>query len=129
ALDRGIARIVDSKNNFVFRVILQAVAAKALVDFRIDSLQRLQDRNRRQRLCGAGALARRLPAQKCRSTPQAQQVINGTGENSEGREDLKQCEDRVNHAVRSSGLQYPGRGKTDEDRPERSRRDGGAIYS
>src|SRR5947207_5764953 len=37
-----IFRIADSENNFVLRIILQAMAAEALVDLGVDSLQRLK---------------------------------------------------------------------------------------
>jgi len=49
--DRGIVGIADTEDDFVFRIVLQAVAAKALVNFRIDSFQRFENRNWRQILC------------------------------------------------------------------------------
>src|SRR5436305_6843359 len=56
--DGGIISIADSKNNLVVRVILEAMTAEALVNLGINSLQRFQNGNRGEVLCGAGALAR-----------------------------------------------------------------------
>ena len=56
ALDRrngGIMLIVDSKNDFILRVLLQAVTAKALIHFRVFTLQRLQYGDWRQVFRGA----------------------------------------------------------------------------
>ena len=45
--DSRIDWITNTENNFVIEVVLQTVTAEALIDFGIDSLERLQDGNRR----------------------------------------------------------------------------------
>src|SRR5690349_13923112 len=45
---RGVGRIADAEDNFVLGIILQAIAAKTLVHFRIGTLQRLKDGNWRK---------------------------------------------------------------------------------
>src|ERR1700758_222145 len=45
--DGGIVGIADPENDLVFRIILKTVAPQSFVDLRIDSFQRLENRDRR----------------------------------------------------------------------------------
>ena len=44
--DGGIVRVADAEDDFVFPIVLQAMAAEALVDLRVGAAQWLKDGNR-----------------------------------------------------------------------------------
>ena len=108
-LQRRVVRIADPKNNFVFRIVLQTMAAKALIHLRIGTLERLQNRNWRRRLCGAGALARRLSlAQKSSRAPQAEHVISQAADCNRPRSSRSNRGNAMNHpGIPSCDLQRP----------------------
>src|SRR2546426_4663295 len=65
-----IVGIVYAKDNFVFRVILDAVAAETLIHLRVNPAQRLQDGNRRREVrVGLAAIAQKSP-----DAPQAEHI-------------------------------------------------------
>src|SRR5579863_7697316 len=95
--------IAHPKDDFVFRIILLAMAAKAFVDFGIYTFQRLENRDRRQRLC-AGDLARFSLAQKNYRAPKAKQVVEHTGNDTNDRYELDYREDQVHHGRAQGSL-------------------------
>jgi hypothetical protein len=78
--DGGILSVTHAKNNFILGIILQAVTSEALIDIRVDPLEWLQDGNRQEGLRSEGTPVRRPPAEKEGRTPQANQVVDGTGD-------------------------------------------------
>ena len=64
--------LVDySKNNFVLRIILQAMTAQTSIHFRVRAFERLEDGDGRQSRCDADASTTFLFAQKSCGAPQA----------------------------------------------------------
>ena len=93
----GIGRIADAKNDFVFGVVLQAVTAEAFVNFRVSSLQRLENGNRWKRVClGCGRLARpALEKRRCR--PQANEIVNRARHAAGERQEKESSDQGVHH--------------------------------
>src|SRR5262252_9098363 len=48
--NRRIKRIVDTEDQFVFRIVLLTMAAEGLPDVRVDTLERFQDGHGRKRI-------------------------------------------------------------------------------
>ena len=70
ALNGGIVGVTHAKDDLVFRVILNAVAAEALIHLGIDSAQRLEDGNRRSK----GWKGLPAFAAEAADAPQAEQI-------------------------------------------------------
>jgi hypothetical protein len=88
--DGRIIRLTDPKYNLVLQVVLQAVAAKSVIDLGIDPFHRFQDGNWREVVCLG---QERSPAlfEKAISTPKAQDVI-GQSSNSTKNSNRNYCE-------------------------------------
>jgi len=102
ALDCRVAGVAHPKNDFVFRIVLQAVAAKAFIHFRIGAFEGFKNRDGRQRLFRADAWFNLPFAQESRSAPNTQEIVNATGERPNDRDDLNYSDDGMNHAVMSN---------------------------
>src|ERR1700675_557435 len=78
----GIAGFADAEYDFVLRVLLQAMTAEALVNFRILAFERLQNRDWREgrtnsRIRDGGSSPEKTP-----STPQTGQRVGDPGQRS-----------------------------------------------
>src|SRR5580658_3191801 len=96
--DRRVGRIAHAENDFVLGIVLQAVAAEALVNVRVCTLQRLEDGDWRQEDRSILPTESMPSAKERRRTPQADQIVCGTGQATENRNELKGPEDKVHHA-------------------------------
>src|SRR5450432_1018639 len=100
-----IIGVTDSENDFVCGILLQTMAAKALIHFRICALERLQNGNWNYGWCWAGAPARRLSlTQKSARAKQANNVIANARNGPRDGNHFEDPEKVVDHADGASLL-------------------------
>src|SRR6266478_3289586 len=93
-----IVGVADPEDDFVFGIILQTMAAKALIHLRVGTLEWLENVNWWKRLCGAGALAHRFsPTQKPSRAIQAEDVITQAANRNRPGGSRDDGNDAVNH--------------------------------
>ena len=96
--NRGVCGITDSENDFVFRIVLQAMASEALVDPRICPFQRFEDGDRRQILYRRCALFRARLVQKSPGAPETENVIEDARDAAKNWDVLQESEYAMDHA-------------------------------